>query len=119
MLSKIYKITLLLFLVFFCQNAVYSKSFEKKNVYNYFSALVSLQNNNNIESLDYFNSSKELKEFHESYMKKYIFSLVLSEKVNKAINEVKTTKEKKFIDFFESHLLLLVDAIKKKTIKRD
>ena len=118
MLSKIYKITLLLFLVFFCQNAVYSKSFEKKNVYNYFSALVSLQNNNNIESLDYFNSSKELKEFHESYMKKYIFSLVLSEKVNKAINEVKTTKEKKFIDFFESHLLLLVDAIKKKNYKK-
>ena len=99
MLSKIYKITLLLFLVFFCQNAVYSKSFEKKNVYNYFSALVSLQNNNNIESLDYFNSSKELKEFHESYMKKYIFSLVLSEKVNKAINEVKILFCKLFIHF--------------------
>ena len=80
MLSKIYKITLLLFLVFFYQNIAYSKSFDEKNVYNYFSALVSLEKNKSIESLNYFNSSKELKESHPSYIKKYVFSLVLSGK---------------------------------------
>ena len=101
MLSKIYKITLILFLVFFYQNIVYSKTFDEKNVYNYFSALVSLEKNKSIESLNYFNSSKELKESHRSYIKKYVFSLVLSGKVNKAISEIKLTKDKRFVDFFE------------------
>ena len=114
MLSKIYKITLILFLFFFYQNVVYSKTFDKKNVYNYFSALVSLEKNKSIESLNYFNSSKELKESHQSYIKKYVSSLVLSGKVNKAISEIKLTKDKKFINFFEAHLLLILDAIKKK-----
>ena len=118
MLSKIYKITLLLFCVFFYQNIVYSKTYDEKNVYNYFSALVSLENNKNIKSLNYFNSSKELKESHPSYIKKYVFSLVLGEKVNRAISEIKMTKDKKFIDFFEAHLLLVLDGIKKNDYKK-
>jgi len=118
MLSKIYKITLLLFFVFFYQNIVYSKTFDEKNVYNYFSALVSLEKNKNIKSLNYFNSSKELKELHPSYIKKYVFSLVLGEKVNKAISEIKMMKDKKFIDFFEAHLLLVLDGIKKNDYKK-
>ena len=118
MLSKIYKITLLLFFVFFYQNIVYSKTYDEKNVYNYFSALVSLEKNKNIKSLNYFNSSKELKESHPSYIKKYVFSLVLGEKVNRAISEIKMTKDKKFIDFFEAHLLLVLDGIKKNDYKK-
>ena len=118
MLSKIYKITLILFCVFFYQNIVYSKTFDEKNVYNYFSALVSLEKNKNIKSLNYFNSSKELKESHPSYIKKYVFSLVLGEKVNRAISEIKMTKDKKFIDFFEAHLLLVLDGIKKNDYKK-
>ena len=118
MLSKIYKITLLLFFVFFYQNIVYSKTFDEKNVYNYFSALISLEKNQNIKSLNYFNSSKELKESHPSYIKKYVFSLVLGEKVNRAISEIKMTKDKKFIDFFEAHLLLVLDGIKKNDYKK-
>ena len=117
MLSKIYKITFLFCLIFFFQNNSYSKNFDKKNVYNYFSALVSLDNNS-IESLNYFNSSKQLKESHQSYIKKYIFSLVLNEKVNKAISEIKITKNKKFTDFFEAHLLLVLDSIKKNDYKK-
>ena len=85
MVSKIYKITHLLFLVFFYQNIAYSKTFDQKNVYNYFSALVSLEKNQSIESINYFKSSKELKESHLPYIKKYVFSLVLGEKISKAI----------------------------------
>jgi len=118
MLSKIYKITFLLFFVFFYQNIVYSKTYDEKNVYNYFSALVSLEKNKNIKSLNYFNSSKELKESHPQYIKKYVFSLVLGEKVNRAISEIKMTKDKKFIDFFEAHLLLVLDGIKKNDYKK-
>jgi len=118
MVSKIYKITLLLFFVFFYQNIVYSKTYDEKNVYNYFSALVSLEKNKNIKSLNYFNSSKELKELHPTYIQKYVFSLVLGEKVNRAISEIKMTKDKKFIDFFEAHLLLVLDGIKKNDYKK-
>ena len=105
-------------LIIFYQNISYSKSLDEKNVYNYFSALVSLDINNNIESLNYFNSSKKLKESHPSYIKKYVFSLVLSEKINKAVNEIKFINNKKFADFFEAHLLLVLDNIKKKNIKK-
>ena len=90
-----------------------SKSFDEKNVYNYFSALVAQDNNNISESLKFFNSSKRLKESHPSYIKKYIFSLVLSGKINKAVNEIKTIENKKFIDFFEAQLLLVLDSLKK------
>ncbi len=100
MLSKIYKITLSLCLVFFYQNIAYSKTFDEKNLYNYFSALISLEKNKSTDSLNYFNSSKELKESHPSYIKKYVFSLVLGEKINKAVSEIKITKDKKFVDFF-------------------
>ena len=62
-----------------------SKSFDEKNVYNYFSALVAQDNNNIYESLKFFNSSKHLKESHRSYIKKYIYSLVLSGKINKDV----------------------------------
>ena len=118
MLSKIYKITLSLLLVFFYQNIAYTKNFDEKNLHNYFSALISLEKNKSIESLNYFNSSKELKESHPAYIKKYLFALVLGGKINKAISEIKITKEKKFVDFFEAHLLLVLDSIKKKDYKK-
>ena len=117
MVSKIYKIIFFCLIIFY-QNvsnskSLESKSFDEKNVYNYFSALVAQDNNNIYESLKFFNSSKHLKESHEPYIKKYIFSLVLSGKINKAVNEIKTIENKKFIDFFEAQLLLVLDSLKK------
>ena len=112
MVSKIYKIIFFCLIIFY-QNVSNSKSFDEKNVYNYFSALVAQDNNNIYESLKFFDSSKHLKESHQSYIKKYIYSLVLSGKINKAVNEIKTIKNKEFIDFFEAQLLLVLDSLKK------
>tara|TARA_Y100000590_G_scaffold467754_1_gene647774 strand:+ start:1330 stop:3006 length:1677 start_codon:yes stop_codon:yes gene_type:complete len=117
MFSKILKI-LFLFSIVFYQSISYSKSFDEKDVSNYFSALVSFDINKNFDSLNYFNSSKKLKESHPPYIKKYIFSLVLSDKVNKAIREIQLIKNKKFLDFFEAHILLLIDSLKKKNYKK-
>ena len=75
MLSKIIQIIIFCLLVFY-QNVAYTKSFDQKNLSNYFSALISLENNKSEESLKYFNFSKNLKESHPSYLKNYIFSLV-------------------------------------------
>ena len=116
MVTKIYKIIFFCLFVFY-QNISYSKSlespvFNEKNLYNYFSALVALDKNQNYESLKFFNSSKYLKESHESYIKKYIFSLIQSGKIKKAVNEIKTMKNEKFIDFFEAQLLLVLNSLK-------
>ena len=116
MVTKIYKIIFFCLFVFY-QNISHSKSlespvFNEKNLYNYFSALVALDNNQNYESLKFFNSSKYLKESHEPYIKKYIFSLIQSGKIKKAVNEIKTMKNEKFIDFFEAQLLLVLNSLK-------
>ena len=116
MVTKIYKIIFFCLFVFY-QNISHSKSlespvFNEKNLYNYFSALVALDKNQNYESLKFFNSSKYLKESHESYIKKYIFSLIQSGKIKKAVNEIKTMKNEKFIDFFEAQLLLVLNSLK-------
>jgi len=116
MVTKIYKIIFFCLVVFY-QNISHSKSlespvFNEKNLYNYFSALVALDKNQNYESLKFFNSSKYLKESHEPYIKKYIFSLIQSGKIKKAVNEIKTMKNEKFIDFFEAQLILLLNSLK-------
>ena len=116
MVTKIYKIIFFCLFVFY-QNISHSKSlespvFNEKNLYNYFSALVALDKNQNYESLKFFNSSKYLKESHEPYIKKYIFSLIQSGKIKKAVNEIKTMKNEKFIDFFEAQLLLVLNSLK-------
>ena len=98
---------------------MYSKNpdlldFNKKNVSNYFSALVFFENNNNKDALKFFRSSKFLKESHQIYIKKYLVSLVLEGKVSEAINELKKIKNKELIKFFEADLLLIVDSVKNK-----
>ena len=40
------------------------------------------------------------------------------EKVDKAISEIKITKNKKFVDFFEAHLILVLDSLKKNDYKK-
>ena len=122
MLSKINKIILLCFFVFF-QNISYAKNidstnFNEKNIYNYFSAQISLNNYKNIESLKFFNSSKFLKESHKPYIKKYLESLVLNGKIKKAIREIETTQNKKFTNFFEADLLLLLESIKNQNYQK-
>ena len=87
MFSKIYKLIFLLLIVFY-QTPLFAKSFDHHQMHNYFSALISLEKNQYLQSLKFFNSSKKLKESHPSYIKKYIFSLVQSGKVTKAISEI-------------------------------
>ena len=115
-------------IIFFCSiifhhNILYAKNPDliasnKKIISNYFSALVSLNNNQNTDSIKFFNSSKDLKESHELYLKKYLFSLVLNQKVSTAIKEIKKVKKKKFTDFFEAQLLLVLNSLKDNDYKK-
>jgi len=121
MITIFYRI-ILFCIIFFYNNILYSKNFDlntfnKKTVSNYFSASISL-NNNNDNSLKFFNYSKILKESHQLYLKKYLFSLVLNEKISVAIKETREVNDNTFLDFFEAQLLLALDSIKKRNYKK-
>ena len=111
------KIKFILILLLFYQTPVFSKSnsFEKidsKNLSNYFSGIIAFGNKKNSEALEYFNSSKILINKHDPYLKRYISSLVLENKISKAINLVKQNKDKDNTKFFDAYLLLLIDSLK-------
>jgi len=112
------KILLILILAISYQTSLYSKStsFENlnsKNVSKYFSGIVAFENKNNSLALDFFNSSKILLNKHNQYLSRYIYTLVLENKVSQAINVIKNNKDKKNSNFFDAQLLLVLDNLKK------
>ncbi|WP_440924131.1 tetratricopeptide repeat protein [Candidatus Pelagibacter sp.] len=114
MFFKNIKFLLILFLLY--QNPLHSKSasfddFDSKNLSKYFSGIVAFENKNNSKALNFFNTSKILLNKHEPYLKRYVFSLVLEDKVNQAINVIKQHKDKS--EFFEKYLLLTIDSLRK------
>ncbi len=113
------KIKVILLLLLFYQSPVYSKSttfddLKYKNLSLYFSGIVAFDNKNNSKALNFFNSSKILIDKHDPYLKRYVYSLVLENKVSTAINVIKSNKEKKNFKFFDANLLLILDDLKKK-----
>jgi len=109
-------IKFLLILLLLYQNPSHSKStsfgdFDSKNLSKYFSGIVAFENNDNSEALNFFNTSKVLLKKHEPYLKRYVYSLVLENKVNQAINVIKQNKNKS--EFFEKYLLLIIDSLRR------
>ncbi len=122
MLVKFLK-TLFIFLIFLYHSSVFSKSTENNNfnqryLSNYFSALVSYKNGDNELAIKYFDSTKNILREYPAYFDKYVESLVLNNKVNEAINEIKFIKSKNNIDNFQATLLLIIDALKKSDFNR-
>ena len=116
MFQKIFKILIFVFFIFF-QNILHSKNiykneFNQKNLSSYLSALISYDNRNNSEALKFFESSRLLTEQYQPYFKKYIFSLVVEGKINKAIYKIKNQKNKETLNFFEVYFLLTLDSLK-------
>ena len=110
------KFIILIFL--FYQTPINSKSisfndFDSKNLSNYFSGIVAYENKDNLKALDFFNSSKSLISQHDPFLKRYIYTLVLDDKINQAINIIKKNRNKNNTNYFDAHLLLILDYIKK------
>ena len=122
MLIKYLKI-LIIILLFFYQNSVYSKNinssdFNSRDLSNYFSAINSYDNQKIDKALKFFNSSKHLISRDALYFKRYIFSLVLDGKTKRAIKVLKNNLSNKNSDFFEAYLLLSLDSIQQKNFKK-
>ena len=49
---------------------------------------------------------------HDPFLKRYVSSLVLENKVLQAIQIIKQNYENENIDFFDSYLLLIIDSLK-------
>ncbi len=114
MLFKNIKFLLVLFLLY--QNPLHSKSasfddFDSKNLSKYFSGIVAFENKNNSKALNFFNTSKILLNKHKPYLKRYVYSLVLENKVNQAINVIKQNKNDS--KFFEKYLLLTIESLRR------
>ena len=118
MLSNYFKIIFIIF-IFLFPNEVKTKNtnfkdFNSKQLSNYFSGIISHNNQKNEQALKYLKSSKQLLNQHEEYFRRLIFSLVLNQNVDRAFQEIKFLKNKNQSEFFEAQLLLLIDSINKK-----
>ena len=113
-------------IIFFCliifnQNNVYSqnikKSFNKEKVADYFSSLVSYNNDESRQFLNSFVSSRLLENSNKEYVSHYLISLVLEGKISKAITKAKIVKEKKINESYESDLLVAINNLKNQDYK--
>jgi tetratricopeptide (TPR) repeat protein len=120
MLIKFFKFALILL---FYQSPLYSKSktlndFNYRYLSNYFSGIIAYDNNDNLKALKFFKSSKYLIKQHNPYLKNYINTLVLEGKIQQAASEIKLNLTNDNSNFFEAHLLLALDSLKKKNYKK-
>ena len=121
MLIKFFKFVLII--LFYFQPPLYSKintlnDFNARYLSSYFSGIVAYENKDSSEALRFFNSSKFLIKQHNSYLKKYIYSLVLEGRVQQATNEIKKNLTENNSKFFEANLILALDSLKKKKYKK-
>ena len=113
---KLKILTIIFTLVY--QTQIYSKAtdaneFNQKYLSGYFSALVSYNNNKNDLALKFFNSSKSLISKHEPYLKRYVLALIEDGEVLKAIKQIQNWKNYNNSAFFEAHLLLVAESLRK------
>lgn len=117
------KFFIFLLILLFYQSPLYSKSktlnnFNLHHLSNYFSGIVAYENKDNSQALKFFKSSKFLIKKHDRYLERYIYSLVLDGNIYQATNEIKQNFTENNSKFFESHLLLALESLKKKNYKK-
>ncbi len=108
---------LFIIITFLYHSSSFSKTSENQNfnhryLSNYFSALVSHENGDNELAIKYFDSTKSVLRDYPLYFDRYVNSLVLENRVNEAINQIKFFNSKNKVNNFQANLLLTIDAIK-------
>ena len=106
-----------IFIILLYQTPLYSKNisfdnFNSKIFSNYFSGIVAFENRNNSDSLEFFESSKILLKQHDTFLESYVITLVLENKISKAINVVRNNLTGSNTEFFDAYLLLILDNFK-------
>jgi len=87
------------------------KYYRGDSISNYFSGVVSLNDNKYQESYNFFKNLESLEDNHNKYSTSYIEILVNNSKINEAFRYSKKLKKKK-INFFQSDAIILSKFIK-------
>ena len=97
-LPKIF-VYILIFFIFILNSIVYSANqkilYSGKSISNYFSGIISSNNNNNKLALKYFNNLNHLKNNHNQFNREMIFTLVQTKEISKLFLYLKKLKKKK------------------------
>ena len=79
--------------------------YSRKSISNYFSGIISSNNNNNKLALKYFNNLNHLKNNHDQFNRELVFTLVQTQKIPELFLYLKKLR-KKNLNFFNANLLL-------------
>ena len=111
-LKKLLLQTLFLYIFLLTSSGVSLERFYRgESVSNYFSGVVSLNDNKYKESYDFFKNLESLEDDHSQYSKSYIETLINNSKINEAFRYSKKLK-KKGMNFFQSDIIILSKLIK-------
>ena len=115
-----FRFILYIFLFFSLSNLVYSRNLDKHydqdKIFDYFSGIISLYNNEYANSSNYLKRVEGLEEKHFIYSKFYQYSLVGSGKIYEAYKYSKKLEKKK-IENFEGNLIIGVYYLKNEKYK--
>jgi tetratricopeptide (TPR) repeat protein len=115
-LPKIF-VYILIFFIFILNSSVHSANqkilYSRKSISNYFSGIISSNNNNNKLALKYFNNLNHLKNNHNQFNREMIFTLVQTKEISKLFLYLKKLK-KKNLNFFDANLLLGISYLLEK-----
>ena len=119
LIKKIYIILFLLIIALIQNKALARDSkilYTSENVSNYFSGIVSINNNSNKKALKYLEKVEPLKKIHSKFNIRFIRTLVLLEEFNKAFVFSESVWDENEL-FFEADLLLGLDSFISKDYK--
>ncbi len=121
MFLKFLKLVLLILISY--QTPLYSKSasfneYNSRDLSNYFSGVVAFENQDNSQALKFFNLTRVLINKHDSYLKRYVNSLILENKVPQAINVLNNNANKSNSDFYDAYIILVIDSLKKNNFQK-
>jgi len=119
-LTKIF-VYVLFFFVLLSNLKVYSSNqknfYSGKSISNYFSGLISSNNNNNSLAIKYLNDLKYLKNSHDQFNQKLTFALVQTGNISEVFKYLKKL-EKHNINFFNANLLLGINYVLEKNYEK-
>ena len=87
--------------------------YSRKSISNYFSGIISSNNNNNKLALKYFNNLNHLKNNHDQFNREMVFTMVQTKKIPELFSYLKKLR-KKNLNFFNANLLLGINYFLKK-----
>jgi len=87
--------------------------YSRKSISNYFSGIISSNNNNNKLALKYFNNLNHLKNTHDQYNRELVFTLVQTQKFSELFSYLKKLR-KENLNFFDANLLLGISYLLEK-----